>query len=96
MDSVRFDKKQEKMRDNIDTSLERECRQIQSDEVRELKSGERDELRQKWEKGATRITNSGKLAEVWNPKASIGKERDRPESGYFSGVQFDKNGKIIR
>lgn len=96
MDSISIDKKQKKLRDNIETSLERECRQIQSDEGRELKSGECEELRHKWKEGATRITNSGKLAEVWNPKESIGNENARPEFGYFSGVQFDKNGKIIR
>ena len=96
MDTVSLDKKQKKLRDNIETSLESECRQIKSDEGRELKSGESEKLRQKWEEGATRITQSGKLAEVWNPKESTGNENTRPEFGYFGGVQFDKNGKIIR
>jgi len=91
-----FDRKakEKKLKRNIDVSTERELRQIEQRERRHRKPGEFDSLRRKWETGAKRVEK--KLPELWNPKESGKDDFKRPMFGYFGGVSFDKNGKIIK
>jgi hypothetical protein len=94
MDTVSKDAKQKKLRDNVEVAVEREMRQIEQTQCRERLPGEKESLKEKWIQGAQRIESSGKLAEVWNPKALPGSEGTI--QGYFAGVNFDKEGRIIR
>jgi hypothetical protein len=86
--------KESKLLQNVEVALEREVRQIKETQHRELAPGERDELRKKWEDSAQRIDSSGKLSEVWNAKPGTGQEK-RHAFGYFGGVNFDPEGKIV-
>lgn len=94
MDTVSKDEKQKKLREHVEVAVEREMRQIEQTQHRERLSGEKEGLRLKWVESAQRIDNSGKLAEVWNPKPLPGSEGT--VQGYFAGVNFDKEGRIIR
>ena len=91
MDTFRTDKKIEKLKRNIDVSLEREVRQKEKLERRTIRSEERREMRKKWVQGAYRVEK--KLPEVWNPKTDVDKGTAK---GYFGGVSFDNEGRIIR
>lgn len=88
--------KESQLKNNVDMAVEREMRQIEEVQHRERQPGEKERLREKWERSAQRIDKSGKLAEIWNDKPEEETINNRPEFGYFSGVNFDKNGKIIR
>ena len=91
MDTFRTDKKVEKLKRNIDVSLEREVRQKEQVEHRVIRSEERKEMRKKWVQGAYRVEK--RLPELWNPK----KDEDKGTTvGYFGGVSFDNEGRIIR
>lgn len=92
-----FDRKEKesKLRQNVEVSTERELRQIEQREKRTRKPGEFEKLRKKWEKGARRVDET-MLSKVWNPKESGSENPKRPEFGYFGGVNFDKDGKIIK
>jgi hypothetical protein len=92
MDTFNRRKKQEKLKRNIEVSLEREVRQVQETQRRKIGSEERKKMRKKWVQGAERVEKT-MLSKVWNPK----QDEDKPgkTKGYFGGLNFDKEGKIM-
>lgn len=90
------DKKETRLRNNVEMAVEREQRQIEQIENRERLPGEKEKRREKWLESANRVDKS-KLSEIWEPPQHKAiSDSKRPEFGYFGGVNFDKNGKIIR
>lgn len=59
------DSKENTLRRNVETAVEREMRQIEQAQKRERLPGEKEKLRGKWEDSANRIDRT-KLNEVWN------------------------------
>lgn len=95
MDTLRRDKRETKLRQNVEVAVERELRQAEQAQQRERLPGEKERLKEKWIESARRIDRSGMLPRIWK------NERSNPVDagqilGYFGGVNFDKNGKIIR
>ena len=89
--------KERKLKRNVEINTERAVRQYQDVERREIKPQEREEFRQMFEKSALDVDKNGTLDRIWNDQPGKASDiSERPMFGYFGGVNFDKNGKIIR
>lgn len=73
-------------------SVERELRKIEQQEKRVRRPGEKEKLKQKWIEGANRVDKS-KLSEIWEDEKTTDKGYVK---GYFTGITFDENGRIIK
>jgi hypothetical protein len=59
------DRKEERLRDNIDTAVERWKRSIEKNERRSIKPEEKQQMKKEFIESARRIDKT-KLHEVWN------------------------------
>jgi hypothetical protein len=86
------EEKESKIKEHLETALEREMRQIERKEKRTRRAGEKEKERQKWIDAAERVDKS-KLDEMWNDEPS--EDSSGQAIGLFSGITF-KNGKIVK
>lgn len=86
--------KERQLKKNIELSKARAIQAAKETNQRELTAKEEQYFEDELMKAVPEAES--KLPRIWNDK-SVGKDDfKRPDLGFFGGVNFDKNGKIIR
>lgn len=88
-------RKTDQLKKNVEINTARSIRSWQKENKTTAPKKVKDEFRRGFEKSAAEV--EGQLPHVWNAKEdNTPDDFRRPGLGFFGGVSFDKEGKIVR